>query len=65
MTQDQLQRKLEDMERKYDALESNLYDLSAKINSILNIVKGIAIGIAIGALIFGFLTFKDLMSIAK
>jgi hypothetical protein len=68
-TTEQLERKLRDMEKKYDAefdrFETIIGSNTRKLDNILSIVKGIAIGLALGALIFGFLTVKDFFSIVK
>lgn len=47
-----------ELQRRVNAIEK-------KLDSIFAIVKGIAIGLAIGAVIFGFITVKDLVSVAK
>ena len=69
MTNEQILKKIEDMEEEYDRkfylLNRAIMDNTNKLNNIFSIVKGIAIGLAIGALIFGFLTIKDFISIAK
>lgn len=54
----------EDKEEFRD-LKLRVLTIEKKIDKILTIVKGIAIGIAIGAIIFGVLSLKDLISIAK
>lgn len=64
MTHDE-RREFTQLEEKVETLETRLFKIDAKINSILNIVKGIAIGIAIGGLVFGFISIKDLITVAK
>jgi uncharacterized membrane protein YciS (DUF1049 family) len=69
MTTEQLEKKIREMEREYDMrldqFEVMISSNTRKLDNILSIVKGIAIGLALGAVIFGFLTIKDLISIAK
>lgn len=50
---------------EFNMLRDKVYAMEKKIDTVLTIVKGIAIGIAIGGVVFGFLTIKDLISVAK
>lgn len=53
-------------ERKMlDELDDRVKVIEQKLSRILNIVTGIAIGLAVGAVVFGFLSIKDLISIVK
>lgn len=59
------QARLERLEKSVEDLEGNWEELNTKIDKILSLVKGIAIGVAIGAVIFGLLSVKDLLNLAK
>lgn len=48
-----------------DTIRDRLWEMELKVDRVLTIVKGIAIGIAIGGVVFGFVTVKDLLSMAK
>lgn len=53
------------LKQDVEELKDNWAELNGKIDKILSLVKGIAIGVAIGAVIFGLLSIKDLINIAK
>lgn len=48
-----------------EELDDRVRAIEGKLSRILNIVTGIAIGLAVGAVVFGFLSIKDLVSIVK
>ncbi len=55
-----------EFERKeFIELKAKVNGIEGKINTILSIVKGIAIGLAIGALVFGWISLKDFLHLAK
>lgn len=54
----ELREKVHRMEKEHNAM-------SKKIDSILNIVKGIAIGLIAGGVIFGYLQIKELVGVVK
>lgn len=58
-------RQFNQLKHEVEQLKDNWAELNGKIDKILSLVKGIAIGVAIGAVIFGLLSVKDLLSIAK
>jgi hypothetical protein len=54
-----------ELEKKVEHIEDGLTKMQRKIDSIFSLVKGIAIGIGIGLVIFGVISVKDLISMAK
>lgn len=57
--------RFDELRQKVEEMEDDIRGVSSKINSILNIVRGIAIGLIIGAVIFGYLKINDLIGVAK
>ena len=53
------------LEDRVEHIEDGLTKMQRKIDSIFSLVKGIAIGIGIGLVIFGVISVKDLISMAK
>lgn len=51
--------------QEFIELKAKVNGIEGKINTILSIVKGIAIGLAIGALLFGWISLKDFLHLAK
>lgn len=58
-------RQFNQLKQDVEELRDNWAELNGKIDKILSLVKGIAIGVAIGAVIFGLLSVKDLISLTK
>lgn len=58
-------RQFNQLKQDVEELKDNWAELNGKIDKILSLVKGIAIGVAIGAVIFGLLSVKDLISLTK
>lgn len=52
-------------QKRFDALELKVDTMEKKLDTILILVKGIAIGLAIGAIVFGWISAKEFISIAK
>lgn len=54
-----------DERKMVEELDGRVKAIEGKLSRILNIVTGIAIGLAVGAVVFGFLSIKDLISVVK
>jgi tetrahydromethanopterin S-methyltransferase subunit G len=63
-----LDDRVRDIEYKIErviSMDDRVRSMEQKLSRILNIVIGIAVGLAVGAVVFGFLSIRDLVSIVK